>query len=164
MAFAAANTTKVITKSKNPSAKSVEKWKPSASPNSLARTDAMEVPGENSEVGIRFALPITKVTAMVSPKARPKPSITPPITPFWVYGSTTCRTTSHVVHPKPYADSRKIAGVISNTSRITAATKGSTMNANTMPAAKIPMPLVAPPNKKPTIGMPPNRCFSGICM
>ena len=27
------------------------------------------------------ALPITKVTAMVSPSARPRPSITPPITP-----------------------------------------------------------------------------------
>ena len=36
------------------------------------------------EVGMRLALPITKVTAMVSPKARPSPSMMPPITPFWV--------------------------------------------------------------------------------
>ena len=61
----------------------------------------MDVPGEKSDVGMRLALPITKVTAMVSPKARPKPSMTPPMTPFWVYGNTTLRTTSQVVQPRP---------------------------------------------------------------
>ena len=42
------------------------------------------LPGEKSEVGSRLALPITKVTAMVSPSARPSPSMMPPMTPFWV--------------------------------------------------------------------------------
>ncbi|MNT97732.1 hypothetical protein D3C72_2401180 [compost metagenome] len=75
---------KVMTNSRKPSANSAEMWKSAASPNSLASVDAIEVPGENSEVGMRLALPITKVTAMVSPSARPNPSMTPPITPFCV--------------------------------------------------------------------------------
>ena len=38
--------------------------------------------GMKSEVESSCALPITKVTAMVSPSARPRPSITPPTTPL----------------------------------------------------------------------------------
>ena len=38
---------------------------------------------------ILVALPMTKVTAIVSPSARPRPSITPPITPTRAKGSTT---------------------------------------------------------------------------
>ena len=90
-----------MTNNRKPSANSVVRCRSAASPNSLASTEAMDVPGENSEVGMRLALPITKVTAMVSPSARPSPSMTPPMTPLWVYGSTTLRTTSHVVQPRP---------------------------------------------------------------
>ena len=42
-------------------------------------------------------LPITKVIAMVSPIARPRPSMMPPTTPALVYGNTTFDTTSQVV-------------------------------------------------------------------
>ncbi len=44
------------------------------------------------------ALPMRNVTAIVSPSARPRPSMMPPITPTFVYGSTMFRTTSQVVH------------------------------------------------------------------
>jgi hypothetical protein len=46
-------------------------------------------------------LPMTNVTAMVSPSARPRPSMMPPMTPVFVYGSTTLNTTSQVVEPSP---------------------------------------------------------------
>jgi hypothetical protein len=46
-----------------------------------------------------YALPMTNVTAIVSPSARPEPSMIPPITPTFVYGSTMFQTTSHVVAP-----------------------------------------------------------------
>ena len=42
--------------------------------------DAIEVPGSSSEADSCIALPSTKVTAMVSPKARPRPRKMPPIT------------------------------------------------------------------------------------
>ena len=41
----------------------------------------MVVPGAMIEGMMRWALPMTKVTAMVSPSARPKPSMTPPMMP-----------------------------------------------------------------------------------
>ena len=47
------------------------------------------VPGARMEPEMRCALPITKVTAMVSPSARPRPSMTPPMTPTRVNGNTT---------------------------------------------------------------------------
>ena len=40
----------------------------------------MVLPGPNSEVVMRLVLPMTKVTAMVSPNARPSPSMMPPTT------------------------------------------------------------------------------------
>jgi len=49
MILAADKTMKVITNSKNPNANKVDKCKSAASPNSLAKVDAMVVPGENSE-------------------------------------------------------------------------------------------------------------------
>ena len=72
-----------------------------ASLNSLASAEAIELPGSNSEALILYALPMTNVTAIVSPSARPRPSMMPPITPTLVYGSTTFQTTSHVVAPMP---------------------------------------------------------------
>ncbi len=47
-----------------------------------------------------FMLPMTNVTAMVSPNARPKPNMMPPSTPVFVKGSTTFHTTSQVVAPQ----------------------------------------------------------------
>jgi hypothetical protein len=59
------------------------------------------VPGAKIEDDIRNEFPMMKVTAIVSPSARPSASMTPPITPTRVYGMTTLRTTSHVVQPTP---------------------------------------------------------------
>ena len=59
------------------------------------------VPGARIEPEILWALPITKVTAMVSPSARPSPSMMPPITPEREWGITMWRTTSQVVPPTP---------------------------------------------------------------
>src|SRR5471032_102601 len=55
-----------------------------ASPNSLASSEVMLLPGANSDHDSLLVLPITKVTAMVSPSARPRPSMTPPTTPVLV--------------------------------------------------------------------------------
>lgn len=56
-----------------------------ASANSFASADVMLLPGEYSDtLSSRFVLPMTNVTAIVSPSARPRPSITPPITPVFV--------------------------------------------------------------------------------
>src|SRR5690606_40023311 len=118
--FEHANTTVVIRNRIKPSSSSADFCIPPASLNSLANADAMELEGEKIDDGKLNAFPITKVTAIVSPSARPRPSIMPPITPFFVNGNTTFHTTSHVVLPKPYADSLSKGGTRSNTSRITA--------------------------------------------
>ena len=49
-------------------------FKPDASPNWLAITLAMVFPVSPSERGIWIVFPISMVTAIVSPKARPKAS------------------------------------------------------------------------------------------
>lgn len=80
--LAAESTAKVIKKSTNPSANNEEICKVlSASANSLAKVDAIELPKPNKDGLNLCALPMTKVTAMVSPNARPSPSMMPPITP-----------------------------------------------------------------------------------
>src|SRR5262249_3360261 len=100
--FDSASTTVVIRNRIRPSSISAAKYRSPTPPvNSLARAEAMLLPGAISEVDSRCALPITKVTAMVSPSARPSPSMTPPITPTLVKGRTTKRTTSQVVQPTP---------------------------------------------------------------
>src|SRR5882762_2353615 len=53
----------------------------SLSANSLAIAAEIVVPGANTDEEMRNELPMMKVTAMVSPSARPSPSIMPPITP-----------------------------------------------------------------------------------
>ena len=52
-----------------------------ASANSLATTAAIVYCGANSDAEIFGLFPITIVTAIVSPSARPKPSITAPMIP-----------------------------------------------------------------------------------
>ena len=52
-----------------------------ASVNPLAIEAEIVVPGARIEALMRCALPMTKVTAMVSPSARPRASMMPPVTP-----------------------------------------------------------------------------------
>ena len=94
----------VITNSTRPSSISADVCRPgAASANSLASADVIELPDENSDTSFSMlVLPITNVTAIVSPSARPRPSMMPPTTPARVYGSTIFQTTSQVVPPSPY--------------------------------------------------------------
>ena len=62
--------------------------------------EAMVEPGSKSEV-MRLALPTTKVTAMVSPSARPSPSMIAPMIETPACGKSTWRTTSQVVQRMP---------------------------------------------------------------
>jgi hypothetical protein len=64
---------------------------------------------------------MTSVTAIVSPSARPNPSITAPMIPDRPYGSTAVHTASQRVAPSPMAASRWVAGTARRTSRDTAA-------------------------------------------
>src|SRR5262249_46041859 len=98
--LASASTMKVITNSNRPSVTSDDTYvSPTAPVNSLASAAEIDVPGARSEALMRWALPITKVTAIVSPSARPRPSMMPPTTPTRVKGSTMFHTTSQVVAP-----------------------------------------------------------------
>src|SRR5690606_21774291 len=71
----AARTTKVMRKRMSPSSISAPACRPGlASWNSFASAEVMLLPGWNSDTPVkRLVLPMTKVTAMVSPSARPSP-------------------------------------------------------------------------------------------
>ncbi len=71
-----------MTNRMKPRANSEEVNRPgSASANWLAIIAEMVVPWASNEDWILVALPMTKVTAIVSPSARPSASMAPPITP-----------------------------------------------------------------------------------
>src|SRR5690606_6443341 len=76
-------------------------------------------------------------TAMVSPRARPRPSIAALTTPDRPNGSTAIRTISHRVAPSASAASSCRRGVARNTSRETAVTMGRTITASTTPTVAI---------------------------
>ena len=80
---------------------------------------------------------------MVSPRARPNPSITAPTTPPLLDGSTAMRIISHRVAPSARAASRLACGTCRKTSREMAATIGSIMIASTTEAAKTDLPKVS---------------------
>jgi hypothetical protein len=72
----------VITNRTNPTAISADRCRsPDASLNSLAISDAIVYAGANSDAEISGRLPMTIVTAMVSPRARPSPKMMPPMMP-----------------------------------------------------------------------------------
>ncbi len=80
-----ANTTKVMKNRMRPSSINEDVYiSPTASVNSLAKAEEMVLPGIKSEELRSCELPITKVTAMVSPNALPQPSMLPPTTPIRV--------------------------------------------------------------------------------
>src|SRR5699024_9726490 len=67
---------------------------PTASANSLAMMLAIVAAGANNPVGKSVRLPMTMVTAIVSPRARPSERTTPPMIPARACGSTAMRITS----------------------------------------------------------------------
>ena len=72
-------------------------------------------------------------TAIVSPSARPRPSIEAEITPGRPNGRTAVRTISHWVAPSASAASLCRIGVCAKTSRLMAVTIGRIMIASTTP-------------------------------
>ncbi len=81
-------------------------------------------------------MPITSTTAIVSPSARPRPSIAPPVMPGREYGSTAMRIISQRVAPSASAASLCSAGTVAITSRAIAETIGRIMIARISPATK----------------------------
>src|SRR5919202_1226281 len=96
-------------------------------------TEAMVYEGSKSEALISGRLPMTIVTAIVSPTARPKPSMIAPAMPGAPLAST-IRVVSHFVAPKASAASRCETGTAASTSRTTAVIIGVTMMASMQPA------------------------------
>jgi hypothetical protein len=75
-------TPSVMMNSTSPISTSAFRWSSSAaSANSLAMTAAIVYCGANSDVDTCGVLPITMVTAIVSPSARPNPSMIEPTIP-----------------------------------------------------------------------------------
>src|SRR3546814_17562133 len=85
------------------------------------------------------------------------------MTPVLVYGSTTWRTTSQVVQPRPYADSLSMGGTVSNTSRVIEVMKGNTMMLRIRPAVSMPMPYGGPANRLDRPGTSSNALLRVGC-
>src|SRR5699024_6727271 len=126
-----------------------------ASVNSLASVEAMVQPGSNSATDRRWALPITKVTVMVSPSARHSLSMKLPTMPMRVNGMITPVIISQRVAPMPWLASLRLAGTLSNRSTSTDAMNGITMIARTRPAVNTPMPMGGPWKSAPMSGQSP---------
>src|SRR2546427_3061286 len=92
---------------------------PVASVNSLAMTAAMEYPGEKREALMMGVLPMTMVTAIVSPRARARARKTEPKMPAQAKGTTTFHVDSQRVAPRERAASRWSRGTERSTSRET---------------------------------------------
>ena len=82
------------------------------------------------------AFPITSVTAIVSPIARPSPSMAAPEIPAREYGITAVRIISQRVAPSARAASLWSSGTVEITSRLIAVTIGRIMIARISPAMK----------------------------
>ena len=120
-----------------------------ASIKPLAIMDAIVCPDWNSDVGIAVgpvALPISIATAIVSPTARPKPSIIAPNMPDLPYFSTQRFVTSHFVAPMLYAPSRMELGTAVRTSFEIDAIVGIIIIAKMTPAVRMPKPVGVPLN------------------
>src|SRR6266403_927687 len=141
MSRASALTTIVTKNSAKPISIKAERYRsPVASVNSLASTLAMVYPGANSDLAISGRLPITIVTAIVSPSARPKPKMIAPTMPARALRSTPMRIISQRVAPNASAASRWCCGMTVSTSRVIDEMIGMIMIARITPAASMPMP------------------------
>ncbi len=107
---------------------------PSASFRFLAITDGIASPWENRLATICGLAPMTRAMAIVSPNARPRPSITAPTVPPSEYGKTTPRTISHRVAPSASAPCLSPAGTWLNTSRVIEVMIGTIIRPTMIPA------------------------------
>ena len=95
---------------------------------------------------------MTSATAIVSPIARPRPSITAPTRPPLLCGSTAPLIISHRVAPSASAASFSLGGVVSITSRASDVMIGVIMIARMMPAVRKLGPSRVP-KMRPTSGI-----------
>ena len=95
-------------------------------------------------LGTSGRFPITIVTAIVSPSARPSPRITAPKMPDRAYGSTALVIISQRVAPSASIASRCESGTAVMTSREMATTVGRIMSVRITPAANSPTPNGGP--------------------
>lgn len=86
-------------------------------------------------------LPINIVTAIVSPIARPSPSITALTMPEKAAGMRTCKIVSQRVAPSPREAWRKLEGIEIKASRDKAVMIGKVIIAKMTPAGNIPGPV-----------------------
>src|SRR5947208_2677236 len=98
-----------------------------ASANWLAIVLATVSDAPSSDAPIRRPLPITIVTAIVSPSARPRARMHAPMNPDFAAGQTAMRIISQRVAPSPSAASRYVAGTERTASSETDTIIGSTM-------------------------------------
>ena len=131
-------TTSVMRKSTKPAASSAESWAALASP----KRPAISAETELLPISVRFGFTsnvglMMRTTAIVSPSARPRPSMVPPMMPPRPKGSTTEVIIPHLVAPSASAASFSPCGVWEKTWRITAHAIGSTIIATAMPAQKL---------------------------
>lgn len=131
---AAPLTSSVMTNSTRPEAISASRPISVASLNLPAMFWAKVPPPGSSRLALIVKLgESTMATAIVSPRARPRPSIDAEITPERPNGSTDMRMTSQRVAPRARAASSCIRGTWRNTSRLTLVMIGRIITASRMP-------------------------------
>ena len=81
--------------------------------------EIVDVPDSSTYGLISKACEMTSTTEMVSPSARPRASMLPPMMPLLPNGSTTVRTIAQRVAPRASAASFSPTGASEKTSRIT---------------------------------------------
>src|SRR3954454_1531427 len=157
-------TTRVIANSTRPEAISVLTAMPDDSGNWSAMLAAI-VEGFDWLIRLNVTTPEAErmiATAIVSPSARPRPSIDPLMTADLPNGSTDMRIISQRVAPSAIAPSCRRLGVWVKTSRATAETIGMIITAITRLATSMVRPVAeAGPLKmgmKP--GLPPSPCIT----
>ena len=108
-------------------------------------TAAMVYCGLNSDNATIGALPMTIVTAIVSPRARPRPSMIAPMMPVLPKPIATLIASQRVA-PSAYAASRWALGTFFKISRATDDVNGTTMIERMIAAAPMPTPTGGPEN------------------
>src|SRR5215218_6166931 len=117
-------------------------WRSDAAPWYCAAIRLASVsPVANTDVWIPVWPPITCVTAIASPMARPRPRTIAATTPPFVYWRTTSRTISHRVAPRAIAPSSRSSGTLRKSSRQIEEVIGTIMIVSTRIAVSCPLPF-----------------------
>ncbi len=118
---------------------------PVASGKLCTMIDAIESPGKNRCDVIWWLLPMSSATAIVSPIARPRPSIAAPISPLRTRGNTATRNISQRVAPMASAAFLSSCATVTSVSRLSDVMIGVIMTASTSPAVMKLVPNAWPP-------------------